>query len=97
MSELLTDAIDRLMAMRSDTELLVNALAGAAMIAATEDARARAEINYDDRATLNAQRRTEDHMVALQLAWRESRDLAVSIGNRLDVFRELEDRLAKFS
>ncbi|ASR08860.1 hypothetical protein CHY08_18150 [Rhizobium leguminosarum bv. viciae] len=89
MSELLTAAIDRLRAMRSDTELLVNALAGAAMLAATEDARARAEINYDDQATLDAQRKTEDQMVTLQLAWRETRGLAVSIGNRLDVFREL--------
>ncbi|MBW9113865.1 hypothetical protein JNB88_09475 [Rhizobium cauense] len=95
MTELLTAAIDRLKIMRSDTELLVNALAGAVVLAAAEDASANAAINYDDITTLHAQRKTEDQKVALQLAWRETQTLAIAIQKRLDGFRELQDRFAE--
>ncbi|MBB3318841.1 MULTISPECIES: hypothetical protein [unclassified Rhizobium] len=95
MSELLNATVNRLEVMRADTELLVHAFAGAVVLAAAEDARASAAINYDDKTTLDTQRKTEDAKVALQLAWREAQYLSNAVTERLDVFRDLEVRLAK--
>lgn len=94
MSELLNTAVARLQCMKGDVELLVHAFAGAVVLAAAEDARATAAITYDDKESLNAQRKTEDKKVALQLAWSEARDLANNISDGLETFRRLNDRVA---
>ncbi|MGO8092881.1 hypothetical protein [Rhizobium leguminosarum] len=60
MSELLNTAVARLQCMKGDVELLVHAFAGAVVLAAAEDAGATAAITYDDKESLNAQRKTED-------------------------------------
>ncbi len=95
MSELLNAAAERLKAMRADTDLLVHALTGAVVLAAAEDARATAAINHNDKATIDAQRKAEDEKVALEVAWREARFLSNAIADRLNIFRGLNDRLAK--
>jgi hypothetical protein len=93
LDELLKTAITRLQVMQADTELLTHAFAGAVVLAAAEDARATASIDYDDRCSLDDQRKTERRKVALQLAWGEARDLAHILSDRLESLRGLQDRM----
>ncbi|GES43567.1 hypothetical protein RsS62_28190 [Rhizobium dioscoreae] len=95
MSELLSAAVDRIKAMRTDAELLVHALAGAVVFAAAEHARATAAINDEDETMFEAQRKAEDQKAALQLAWSEARQFANNIADRLEVFHLLEDRAVR--
>ncbi len=93
MTELLNAALDRLKAMRAETELLVHALTGAVVLAVAEDARATAAINNDDTATLDAQRKTELEKNVLESAWHETRSLSNAIADRLETLQGLKGRL----
>ncbi|EJK81429.1 hypothetical protein [Rhizobium sp. AP16] len=74
---------DRLTSMLRETELLNYALTAAAIVAAAEDARAVAAIDYENKATLDAQRKAFDTKVTLELAMRETRHVACAIAGRL--------------
>jgi imidazoleglycerol phosphate dehydratase HisB len=79
---------DRLAAMLRETELLTYALRAAAVVAAADDARAEAAIDYDNKATLDAQRKTSDTKVALEFAMREMRHVVSAIAGHITVLNE---------
>lgn len=85
---LLEMTTDRLAAMLRETELLNYALTAAAIVAAADDARAEAEIDYDNNATLDAQRKTSDTKFALEFAMRETRHVVSAIAGRITALNE---------
>lgn len=87
---LLEMTTERLTQIHREIEVLNFALTAAIILATAEDAAAVAAIDFEDQATLDAQRITEDTKLELKFAARETRHVTNALAGQLAAFRERE-------